>query len=209
MNKLVAVACFAVTFGMDASTRIDMNDPRRALGREGDVSIDAQLVTETVSPGAPISVTWQIQNFTESPVAVAPKVVDVSYDEDNRTITLAIGSEVPHGGKLPLMTVVAPGEKKLFRSGATLAMGAALMRATATGGAPRLVQVKVCILRDLEPFVPMIRKQAADTAAITLSDELFEQWFESTDTIFLNTLPVQWSGRTQKGVDAESRGGRF
>ena len=209
MNKLVAAASVVVSFGMYASTGIDMNDPRRALGREGDVRIDAKLVTETVSPGAPIGVTWQIQNFTDSPVAVAPKVVDVSYDEDNRTITVAIGSEVPDEGKMPLMTVVAPGEKKVFRSGAMLAMGASALRANARGGEPRLVQVKVSILRDLEPFVAMIRKQTADAPAITLSDDLFEQWFESTDTIFLNTLPVQWSGRIQKGVDAESRGGRF
>ena len=209
MNRLVAAASFAVTFGMYASSgSIDMNDPRRALGREGDIRIDAQLITDTVSLGAPIGVTWQIQNFTESPVAVAPRAVDVSYDADSRTITVAIGSEVPDEGKMPLMTVVGPGEKKVFRSAAMMAMSAGAMRATVST-APRLVQVKVSILRDLEPFVAMIRKQTATAPPETLSDDLFEQWFESTDTIFLNTLPVQWSGRTQKGVDAESRGGRF
>ena len=208
MNKLVAVASLAVTFGMYASTgSIDMNDPRRALGREGDIRIDAQLIDDTVSPGAPIGVTWQIQNFTDSPVAVAPRVVDVSYDAESRTITLAIGSEVPDQGKMPLMTVVAPGEKKVFRSAAMMRGGASVMRATA-GSAPRLVQVKVSILRDLEPFGAMIRKQTPTAAPETLPDALFEQWFESTDTIFLNTLPVQWAARTQKG-DAESRRGRF
>lgn len=207
MSKLVAVVSFAVSFGMYASG-IDMNDPRRALGREGDVRIDAQLTTDTVSPGGPIGVTWQIQNFTESPVAVATREVDVSYDADTRTITVAIGSEVPDGGKMPLMTVVAPGEKKVFRSGAMLALGAAAMRAT-TGGAPRLVQVKVSILRDLDPFATLIRNQTPTAVPDTLPDELFEQWFESTDTIFLNTLPVHWSGRTQKGGDASSRTGSF
>ncbi len=156
MNKLVAAASFVVTFGMYASTGIDMNDPRRALGREGDVRIDAQLTNETVSPGAPIGVTWQIQNFTESPVAVASRVMDVSYDADSRTITVSIGSEVPDDGKMPLMTVIAPGEKKVFRSGMMLALGAAAMRSTISGS-PQLVQLMVSILRVLAPFVAMIR----------------------------------------------------
>ncbi len=208
MNKLVAAASFVVTFGMYASTGIDMTDPRRALGREGDVRIDAQLTNETVSPGAPIGVTWQIQNFTESPVAVASRVMDVSYDADSRTITVSIGSEVPDDGKMPLMTVIAPGEKKVFRSGMMLALGAAAMRSTISGS-PQLVQLKVSILRDLDPFAAMIRKQTPTAELATLPDALFDQWFESTDTIFLNTLPVQWSGRQQKGGDAESRRGRF
>ena len=63
MKKLVAAASFAATFGIYAAAAnaasIDMNDPRRALGREGDVRIDAQLVSETVAHGAPIMVTWQ------------------------------------------------------------------------------------------------------------------------------------------------------
>lgn len=206
MNKLVAVASFAVTFGLYAgapsATSIDMNDPRRALGREGDVRIDARLVHDTVTAGAPIGVTWQIQNFTDSPVAVAPRVVEVSYDAESRTITVAIGSEVPDGGRMPLMMVVAAGEKKVFHSAAMLAARGGVR---ATGArASSLVQVKVSILRDIEPFMSLIRKQTPASVPERLSDELFEQWFESTDTILLNTLPVHWSAPAQKGADAAS-----
>ena len=208
MNKLLAAASFAVTFGMYAGTgAIDMNDPRRALGREDDVRIDAQLVNDTVAAGAPIGVTWQIQNFTDAPIAVAPRVVDVSYDAESATITVAIGSEVPDGGKMPLMSVVAPGQKRVFRSSAMLTAHGGV-RATAAG-APGLVQVKVSILRDLEPFVALIRNQTPASAPEKLSDELFEQWFESTDTILLNTLPVQWSARIQKGIESARRRGGF
>lgn len=212
MNKLVAAASFAATFGMYAAAAsaasINMTDPRRALGREDDVRIDAQLATDTLSQGAPISITWQIQNFTESPVAVATKVVDTSYDAESRTITVAIGSEVPDGGKMPQMIVVAPGEKKVFQAGVMLAISPAAFRAS--GGVPRLMQVKVSILRDLVPFAAMIAKQNPALAAQTLSDALFEQWFESTDTIYLNTLPVQWSRRqVQAGANAEHRNSRF
>jgi hypothetical protein len=212
MKKLVAAASFAATFGIYAAApgaaSIDMTDPHRALGREGDVRIDAQLVSDTVAHGAPIIVTWQIQNFTELPVAVDARAIDASYDADSRTITLAIGSEVPDEGNMPLMTLVEPGEKKVFRSAASLAIPAAVVRGR-RGGAPRLVQLKVSILRDLDPFAAMIETQSRTAPPQRLSDALFEQWFESTDTIFLNTLPVQWTGRMPSGGNAEHRGRRF
>jgi hypothetical protein len=200
--KLIAVAIAAVAISTAANAAsIDMNDPLRAKAREDDVRIDAQLLSDTVSPGAPIGVNWQIQNFTEGPVAVDTKHVKASYDPDSQTITLAIGSEVPDDGNMPAMVVVAPGETKVFRAAAP----AAISPVAARGGqknAPRYVQVKVSILRDIQPFLPLIEKHSARPQR--LSDELFEQWFESTDTIFLNTLPVMWSARP-KGVDAEQR----
>lgn len=200
-----AIATFLTTAAQAAS--IDMNDPRRSVGRQDDVRIDAQLVTDTVSPGSPVGVTWQIQNFTDTAVAVATRVVDASYDEDSRTITLTIGSEVPQDGNMPAMVLVAPGEKKVFRAAATPAITAAALRTG--GGQPRYVQVKVSILRDLEPFIALIRSQVPNAKPQQLSDELFERWFESTETILLNTLPVQWSAKAHKAIDVEQRSLRF
>lgn len=202
-------ACLAalVTAAANAAT-IDMSEARRALGREDDVRIDAQLLADTVSPGSPIGVTWQIQNFSDMPVAVASRVIDTSYDADSHTITVGIGSEVPDEGNMPVMIVVAPGEKRVFRAAATPAVGPAAFRTG--GGTPRFVRVKVSILRKLAAFMTLIQEQATSTAPQRLSDELFEQWFESTDTIFLNTLPVHWSARAQKpAVDVERRGDGF
>jgi hypothetical protein len=200
------IAAVLVSAAADAAT-IDMNDPLRAKGREDDVRIDAQLVTDAVSPGAPVGVTWQIQNFTDAPVAVATKAVDASYDADSQTIVLTIGSEVPQDGNMPQMVLVAPGEKKVFRCAATPAISPAAVRPG--GGVPRYVQVKVSILRKLEPFLNLIRSQTPAARPQRLSDELFEQWFESTDTIYLNSLPVHWSSRTSKVIDVEQRGSRF
>ncbi len=200
------IAAVLVSAAADAAT-IDMNDPLRAKGREGDVRIDAQLATDAISPGAPVGVTWQIQNFTDAPVAVATKSVDASYDADTQTITLTIGSEVPEDGNMPQMVVVEPGEKKVFRAAATPAITPAAVRPG--NGMPRYVQIKVSILRTLEPFLNLIRSQAPAARPQPLSDQLFEQWFESTDTIYLNSLPVHWSPRGNKVVDVEQRGARF
>lgn len=199
-----ALAAIAISAAANAAS-INMNDPLRSVGREDDVRIDAQLVTDMVSPGSPVGVTWQIQNFTEHAIAVATRVVDASYDADSRTITLAIGSEVPQDGNMPAMVLVGPGEKKVFRAAATPSITVAAIRSAS----PRYVQVKVSILRDLDPFLTLIRAQSPSSKPQQLSDELFELWFESTDTIFLNTLPVQWSGKVQKAIDVEQRSARF
>jgi hypothetical protein len=175
---------------------IDMDDPRRVVGKEDDVRVDAQLLQDTVAPGSPIGVTYQIQNLSAVPVAVADRVTTASYDIDSRTITVAIGAEVPQDGRMPHVITIAPGEKKLFRTGATPALAGATIRATLA--APRFVQVKVSILRDLTPFTQLIAAQPAAPHATgaLLPDALFDQWFESNDTIFLNSVPVRYSPRT-------------
>lgn len=189
-----------------AAANIDMDDPKRLLGRAGDVRVDAQLVRDTVSPGAPIGITYQIQNFSNAPVAVAMKVSDASYDGDTRTITLAIGSEVPPDGNMPQMVVIAPGEKKVLQAAATPKLSAQAMRAQ-LGLAPRFVQVKVAILRNVEPYAQLIASQDGRTKR-RLSDELFDRWFESTDTIFLNSVPVQFVPGSSTGIAESSASAR-
>jgi hypothetical protein len=184
-----------------SAASIDMDDPRRTVGREDDIRIDAQLIQDTVSPGSTIGVTWQIQNLSPAPVAVADRVVATSYDPDTKTITFAIGSEVPKDGRMPHVVTIAPGETKLFRTGATPMLSGAATRSSLAP--PRYVQVKVSILRDLAPFAQLIAQQQKldarasqqQNAGPVLPDELFDRWFESNDTIFLNAVPVRFSVR--------------
>jgi len=113
-----------------SAANIDMNDPRRVVGRESDVRVDAQLLQDTVSPGSVVAVTYQIQNFTAAPIAIADRVTTASYDADTATITLAIGAEVPQDGRMPHVATIGPGEKKVFRTGATPALNAAALRSS-------------------------------------------------------------------------------
>lgn len=200
----LAILTIASAAALSASG-IDMDDPRRSLGREGDIRIDAQLVRDTVTPGAPVGITYQIQNLSGSSVAIASKVVDASYDEDSRTITLAVGSEVPPDGNMPQMVIIAPGEKKVLQAGATPQLRAPVRSAFAA--VPRYVQVKVAILRNLAPFVKLIEKQDGRTRQ-RLTDEQFDQWFESNDTIYLNAVPIHYAPPASDG-DAERRAGGF
>src|SRR6185295_5262545 len=144
-----------------------------------DVRIDAQLLRDTVTPGTPMGVTYQIHNLSASSVAIADKVTDSSYDEDTRTITIGVGSEVPPDGNLPHMVIIKPGEKRVISTAALPALRADALRST-FASVPRFVQVKVAILRDIRPYAALIDKQQGSRAArVRLSDELFDQWFES------------------------------
>ena len=177
-----------------SAANIDMNDPRRVVGRESDVRVDAQLLQDTVSPGSVVAVTYQIQNFTAAPIAIADRVTTASYDADTATITLAIGAEVPQDGRMPHVATIGPGEKKVFRTGATPALNAAALRSS-LATRPRYVQVKVTVLRDVAPFSPLIDSQQQARTAPMLPDALFDKWFEANDTILLNTVPVRFSLR--------------
>jgi hypothetical protein len=173
-----------------------MDDPRRIVGRENDVRIDAVLVQDTVSPGSIIGVTYQIQNFSDHVVAVAPKIATATYDAETRTITLSVGAEVPQDGKMPQVVTIAPGEKKIFRGGATPAITPGAIRAE--HATPGLVQVKVTVLRDVDAFANV-------TSGQLLSDAQFDQWFESNETIFLNTVPVRFSTRGAGSANSAER----
>lgn len=199
---LSALAFYAVAAG---AAGIDMDDPRRSLGREGDIRIDAQLVRHSITPGVPIGIAYQIHNLSAAPVAIAHKVMDASYDADTRTVTITVGSEVPPDGNMPQMVLIAAGEKRLLHASATPAVSAGTLKASGMG-VPRYVQLKVAILRELRDFLPIIQQQAPRVTH-RLTDAQFDQWLEANDTIFLNSVPVQYT--LQGGsMSAESRDGR-
>lgn len=171
---------------------IDMKDPRRALGREDDIRVDAQLLQDSVSASCTLTVTYQIQNLSDAHVAVADVVSDVSFDSDSETITIGIGSEVPKNGMMPRMNVIAPGEKKTSTLGAPVRLVMPSSRSPFIA-VPRYVQVKVSVLRDLEPFQTLLAGQDVPSRPKRLDDEQFERWLEGNDTILLNAIPVYWN----------------
>ena len=205
---LIAVSSLTVLQAAAAYTaHVDMTDPRRALGREDDVRVDAQLVDDNVSSGSPVGVTYQVQNLTKQPIAVADKVCDISYDTDSRTITVSAGSEVPKGGTMPHLATIAPGQKKTFTCGAILHVTTPVNRSPFTA-VPRFVQIKVNVLRDISPFRPLIEEQARTAGPIELTDQQFDQWLESNDTILLNAIPVHFTaprGGTWRRLSAGER----
>ncbi|HEV7487643.1 MAG TPA: hypothetical protein VGQ65_18395 [Thermoanaerobaculia bacterium] len=198
----VAVAVFLLVSSTLHASGVDFKDPRRALGREDDIKVDAQMLQETLSPGSPISVTYQVENLTAAPIAIADKVAAASFDADSQTITVSIGAEIPEGTAMPHLTVIAPGQTHAFRIGASAQVFIANPKAP-WAHVPRFVQITVNVLRDLKPFANLISQQAKSASAPPLPNDLFDTWVASVSSVELNVLPVRWSNERQ-GVTAET-----
>jgi len=202
-SRIAVAAAVLLLAGSTASAAgVDFKDPRRALGREDDIKVDAQMLQETLSPGSPISVTYQVENLTAAPIAVADKIADASFDSDSQTITVSIGAEIPQGTAMPHLTVIAPGKTQAFHIGAAAQVLVANSRSP-WARVPRFVQITVNVLRDLKPFAKLIAQQEKTAAAPPLPNDLFDTWVGSVSSVELNALPVRWSNE-RPGVTAEA-----
>jgi hypothetical protein len=199
---VLAVAAAVLTAAEARAAGVDFKDPRRALGREDDIRVDAQLAQDTVSSTSPISVTYQIQNLGASPIAIADRICDSSFDPDTQTITITIGAEIPEGAMMPHLVIIAPGKSHSFRTGAAVRLAVNTQKAWAP--APRYVQITVKVLRDLQPFASLIEEQSHQPV-VPLPNELFDQWVSSVSSVPLNSLPVRWSNSGRSGVPDASQ----
>ena len=198
-----AVAVSLMGAAVAAAARVDFNDPRRALGREGDIRVDAELTQDALSANSPITVTYQIQNLSKAVIAVADKITDTDFDFDSLTVTLAIGAEIPPGTQMPHLVTINPGEKRVLTAGALLHVAVPNVRTRWTA-VPRYVQVKVTVLRDVTPFASLIEQQTKG-AAVALPNSMFDRWVEGSDSILLNAIPVYWKGDSARGTAESDR----
>lgn len=194
---------FAI-FGCSSGGGVDLDEPRRVLGSEGDVRIDAQIFADRVGVGTGIRMTWEIENRRRDPIAVADLLPHVTYDETERTLVVNLGSEVPGNELVPRLTRIASGEKKVFKGVAKVNVH--LPPPGPMTSYPRLLQVRVNFLSNVEPFEELIDIPENAIADSQLADRLFAQWIESNETIRTNTIPVQWTGGASTiGPDASRR----
>jgi hypothetical protein len=190
------------------AAHVDMKDPRRALGRDDDIRIDAELMQDTVASNSTIAVTYQIENHSNAPVAIADKLSDASYDPDTRTIVLSIGSEIPATKTIPHLALINPGEKRVLTTGATVHVAMPHV-SSPFAAVPQFVKILVNVLRDLRPFAEAIAHQAKNSVAeLPLGNDLFDQWIQSNDSIYLNSIPIRWKAETRDmaGADVSGRG---
>ncbi len=189
-----------------SAAHVDMNDPRRALGREDNIRVDAELLQDSLSSNSALSVTYQVQNLTAQTIGIADKVSDVSYDPDSATVTFSIGAEVPAGKTMPHVVTIGPGETRVLSAGGLLHI-AVPKPSTPWSVVPRYVQIKVNVLRDVKPFEAQLAQQAKSAVAPALPNDLFDQWVNASDAVFLNAIPVRWNARGDaSSTDASERG---
>lgn len=200
-NFLAVVAATAIAASVFAA-RVDFKNPKRALGREGDVRVDAELSQYTISQTSPINVTYQIENLSNVAVAVADKILDAHFDAEARTIRFSIGAEVPPGPNMPHLVLIRPGEKRVLSSGALVRVVTPNIRTPWTA-VPQYIQIQVTLLRDITPFASLIEQQSKGAVTVPLPNDMFDRWVESSGTVLLNTIPVYWKNENRRGA-AES-----
>jgi hypothetical protein len=177
--------------GCASAPAVDMEEPRRVVGTENNVRIDAMILAEKLTPSSRIPVKYEITNQRPEPIAIADLLPVCEYDPDTRTVTVTIGSEVPGNDFIPRLLMIAAGEKKSFETVARVNI-AVVRSASPDVRYPNALRMKVNFLGETAPFRDLIGISQRGVVDPGLADKLFPLWLEKNETVFTNSLPMRW-----------------
>jgi hypothetical protein len=190
-----AVALFVILFSVAcATTPVNMEEPRRIVGTETSVRIDAEIRGDELRSGSPLAITYEITNQRAMAIAVADVLPIATYDKETRTVTVDIGAEVPGEETLPRLVSIAPGEKKTFAANARMNFLVA-PRNEMRSPTPAALRIKVNFLGDVEPFRQLLNIPERIVADRNLASTLFPIWLEQNEVLYTNTIPMRWTTR--------------
>jgi hypothetical protein len=178
---------------------INMKEPRRMVGTESNVRVDAEIYGEDMIQGASISIKYEITNQRATPILIADLVALSTYDPETRTVTIDIGSEVPGEELLPRLIAIPSGERRTFNTGAHI--NVRMPMNSPWTPKPRALQLRVNFLGDPAPFAMLVDIPERALRDKKLADELFPKWVERTETITTNALPMHWQGPRGSGFE--------
>ncbi len=172
---------------------------RRIIGSENGLRVEAFVNGDSFKDSS-VSVQYDIINDRATPVAVAELIPVSTYDADQRTITLEIGSEVPGVELLPRLLVIPPGAKMSFTAAARTNV---VRPGEGVTLPPSSFRLKVNFLGDTKPFEQLIGIPERAVHDPDLANKLFPQWLERNEIVITNTLPMRWapSHDGQPGAD--------
>lgn len=207
MRRFAIAAAFPLLFGC-ATAKVNMEEPRRVVGTENAVRVDAEIGGDQLVNGGRVPITYEITNQRANAIAVADLIPETSYDPETRLITITIGSEVPGEQFLPRLILIAPGEKKSFTTAARLAFVLPRPADMTKPPPPTELRLKVNFLGNTEGFQKLIEvdEKVKLIADAKLADELFPKWLERNEVVYTGTVPMRWTTGQQDGADATSRG---
>ena len=190
-----------------ASTKpVDMSEPRRVVGTESNVRVDAEIYTDVLGPNVTLPVKYDITNHRAQTILVADLLPESAYDPETHTVTISIGAEIPGEQFLPRLIPIRPGERKSFSSAAHVV----IVANTASPWVPRpnALRLKVNFLGDPVPFEELIAIPEKAVHDPALAAKLFPKWIEGNETVFTNTLPMRWATVYEEPTPATSPGKR-
>jgi hypothetical protein len=176
-----------------------MEEPRRIVGTEEGIRVDAQVIGDQIRPGAKIPLTYEITNMRSAAIAIAELVPVTSYDGETTMFTVEIGSEVPGNELLPRLVEIGPGQTQTFHIVANI-QHIMPPRSLATPLPDASFRLKVNFLSDTQPFRALIGIQERAVADSALADALFPLWLERNEIVYTNSIPMRWTARRPEPV---------
>ncbi len=185
VQRLV-IAASVVLIAVGCATRpVRMDEPRRVVGTENNVRVDAEILFD--ANGAAVAIKYDVTNGRTGTIAVADILPDTSFDPEARMVTVSLGSEVPGARLLPRLVSVPPGQKRSFTAGAQVAP--IIRRDSSFSPQPAALRLKLNFLGDTTPFSMLLDIPEKAVADQELADTLFPRWVELNEVVYTNAVP--------------------
>jgi len=182
----VVVGCATIT------PKVDMKEPRRFVGTDNGVRVDAQIVGDQLSTNTSLALSYDVTNQRATPILIADLIPQANYDPDTQTVTVNIGTEIPGEEFLPRLIPIQSGEKKSFATGVRVMIMPPLK---SPGMArPNALRLKINFLDETKPFEKLIAIPEKAVRDPQLANQIFAKWVERNETVFTNALPMRWVG---------------
>lgn len=196
LSLLFSAACSSVP-------PVNMSAPRRVVGTERSVRIDAEI-SEEMRIGGSIAITYVITNQRNTAIAVADVTQETTFESETRTMTVNIGAEVPGETVLPRLLRIGPGENRRFAT--TARMARAILPASADPRVPNraLLRLKINFLGDTAPFAELLDIPGKSIADKQRADALFTPWLEGNEVLYTNAIPVLLTSPRAPGTEADA-----
>jgi hypothetical protein len=197
---LLTAACTS-TSPPAASTKpgnIDMKEPRRMVGTENDVRVDAEIYGDEMSQGATLAIKYDVTNQRSHPILIADLIPQANYDPDTRTVTIDIGSEIPGEEFLPRLISIPSGARRSFNTGARINIVMPLPGPWTPR--PRSLQLRINFQGEAGPFMKLIDIPEKAVRDKQLAADLFPKWVEGNETVTTNSLPMRWTNSSRPAM---------
>ncbi|HEY8131797.1 MAG TPA: hypothetical protein VII12_07880 [Thermoanaerobaculia bacterium] len=202
MRRYAAPGLLLLLIACTSTKPVDMKEPRRVVGTENDVRVDAEVYGDRLSPNITLPVKYDVTNHRQTTILIADLIPESTYDPETHMVTISIGSEIPGEQFLPRLIPIRPGERRSFSTAAHVIIVA--NPASPWVPRPNALRLKVNFLGDPNPFEKLIAIPEKAVHDPALAAQLFPKWVEGNETVFTNTLPMRWATAVEEPTPAVS-----
>ncbi len=178
-----------------------MSEPRRMVGTDNDVRVDAEIYGDTLTSGISIALKCDVTNHRDTTILIADLLPQATFDPETQVVTIDIGSEIPGEQFLPRLLSIAPSGRRTFTTGARFS-------APSVPGfrSPKALRIRVNFLGgETKPFESLIDIPERAVRDPALASAIFTRWVERNETVLTNSLPMRWAGSSEEGGDSSHR----